>query len=87
MTRDRVGNSICLLVLVVAAVLGWYWIWGLMFLYWTVPSVISGQAFLLTSVERKKDPVLFWAVVVLWILFGLGMIVASLFPAHAPWLV
>ncbi len=68
------------IVLVVSAFLGWQWPWGLLFLYWTVPSVISGQAFLLGPVQRDKDPIFFWAIVLVWALFGALMIAADIFP-------
>ncbi len=87
MTTQRLINYIALPALLIAAVLSQYWIWGLLFLWWLVPSVISGQAALVTEVNRDEDPILFWAVVSLWALFGLMMIAASLFPIYAPWLV
>lgn len=87
MTKTRLTNYVALPVLVVAAVLGIYWIWGLMFLWWLVPSVMSGQAQLVFPVQADEDPILFWVVVVLWAVFGLMMIAASLFPAYAMWLV
>lgn len=87
MTKSRMINYIALPVLLVAAVLGLYWVWGLMFLWWLVPSLQSGRAHLITKVSRDEDPILFWAVILLWAAFGLMMIAASLFPAYAIWLV
>ncbi len=87
MTKARILNYLAFPVLLVAAFLGQYWVWGLLFLWWLVPSVISGQTALVTEVLRDEDPILFWAVVILWALFGLMMIAASLFPDYAPWLV
>ena len=87
MTRERLTNHIALPVLILAAVLGSYWVWGLMFLWWLVPAVMSGQAYLVFEVNRDEDPILFWAVVITWALFGAMMVAASLFPQYAPWLV
>jgi len=83
----RLLNYAALPVLLVATWLGLYWPWGLLFLWWLVPSVASGQAFLVDDINRKDDPILFWAVVTLWALFGAMMIAADLFPQYASWLV
>ncbi|WP_406644636.1 hypothetical protein QEZ52_12230 [Aliisedimentitalea scapharcae] len=87
MNRQRVLNYIAFPILGVSAVLGIYWIWGLLFLWWLVPAVLGGQTHFVFQVNRSKDPLLFWAVVILWALAGVMMIAASLFPQYAPWLV
>ncbi|WP_333696952.1 hypothetical protein [Phaeobacter italicus] len=87
MTKARLFNYLAFPVLLLAAVLGLYWVWGLLFLWWLAPSVISGQTALVFEVQRDEDPILFWAVVILWALLGLMMIAASLFPDYSPWLV
>lgn len=87
MTPFRLANYIAYPVLLVAALLGFYWVWGLLFLWWLVPTIRSGQAFLMFDITRAQDPLLFWAVVVLWAVFGLMMIAASLFPQYSTWLI
>lgn len=87
MTKTHLLNYIALPVLLGAAFFGLYWVWGLMFLWWLVPSVTTGQTMLVTEINRDADPIMFWAVVTLWALFGLMMIAANLFPAYAAWLV
>ncbi|WP_170763099.1 hypothetical protein [Ruegeria lacuscaerulensis] len=87
MTHARIINHIAFPLLVLAAILGIYWIWGLMFLWWVVPSVMAGKAYLVFEVSRDEDPILFWLVVGLWATFGCMMIVASLLPGYAAWLV
>lgn len=87
MNRQRIANYIAFPILLISAVLGIYWVWGLIFLWWLVPSVLSRQAMLIFEVTRDEDPILYWAVIVLWALFGLAMIAASIFPQYAAWLV
>lgn len=87
MNRERVLNYIALPVLMLAVVLSQYWVWGLMFLWWLVPSVMGGEVNLISGIRRDEDPILFWAVAVLWAGFGIMMIAASLFPRYAPLLV
>ncbi len=83
MSHARTANYIALPVLLVAAVLGYYWVWGLLFLWWTIPTILNGQAFLVFEINRDDDPVLFWAIVCLWALSGLMMLAANLFPQYA----
>ena len=80
-------NYVALPVLLIATWFGFYWPWGVLFLWWLVPSVMTGQAFLVDEINRKDAPILFWAVVVLWALFGAMMIAADLFPQYAAYLV
>ena len=87
MSTRRLINYMALPVLLVAAVLGLYWVWGLLFLWWLVPSIMTGQTALVFDISRDQDPILFWAVAILWAVFGLMMIAASLFPTYAIWLV
>lgn len=87
MTSLRMVNYAALPVLLAAAWLGWNWPWGLLFLWWAVPSILGGQAFLVGEIRRDTDPVLFWIVTALWALFGVLMIAADLFPVfYATWL-
>ncbi len=83
MSYARTANYIALPVLLAAAILGYYWVWGLLFLWWTIPTILNGQAFLVFEINRDDDPVLFWAIVCLWALSGLMMLAASLFPQYA----
>ncbi|WP_421703088.1 hypothetical protein [Aliiroseovarius sp.] len=87
MSRSRLINYLALPVLLAAAVTGLYWVWGLLFLWWLVPSIATGLAHFVFEVDRDQDPILFWIVVVMWAAFGLMLIAASLFPQYAPWLV
>lgn len=87
MNYTRLTNYIALPVLLVAAVLEIYWLWGLLFLWWAVPAIMTGQTALVFEISRETDPILFWAVTALWAVFGLMMIAASLFPAWSPLLV
>ncbi|MBT2132297.1 hypothetical protein [Aliiroseovarius lamellibrachiae] len=87
MSNTRVINYVALPILLIAAVMGLYWVWGLLFLWWLVPTIMTGQTALVFDVTRDEDPILFWIVAILWALFGLMMIAANLFPAYAIWLV
>ncbi|WP_420584807.1 hypothetical protein [Ruegeria sp.] len=83
MSAARSSNYIALPILLVATALGLYWVWGLLFVWWIVPTILNGQAFLIFEVNRDDDAFLYWAIVCLWALSGLMMIAASLFPQYA----
>ncbi|MGI9391569.1 MAG: hypothetical protein ACR2O1_16045 [Boseongicola sp.] len=80
MNDNRPLNYIAFAALIVATYLGWQWPWGLLFIYWAVPSYMTGEAHLLGPVARQQEPVLFWAIVTLWTLFGVIMVLADVAP-------
>ena len=87
MNPTRTANYIALPILLGALVLGLYWVWGLLFVWWVVPTIMNGQAFLVFEINRDEDPVLFWIITALWAVLGLMMIAASLLPQYSHLLV
>lgn len=70
-SRSRALRSIvALIVLWIGVVFDWYWIWGLLFLYWTVPAFFTGKVFLLDEIDQDENPFTFWSIVVSWILLS-----------------
>ena len=65
-------------VLLVATYMSWYWIWGCLFLYWALPGLRNGQAYLIEPVDRTRNPVLFWIITAMWAGFGLLTIITDL---------
>ncbi len=76
----RAANYTAFVLLMGWTALGYQFLWGLLFLYWTVPSFHSGHAFLLSDVTRDEDPILFWAVQFAWIVLGVLLVVSDFFP-------
>jgi hypothetical protein len=64
--------------LVIATVMGWLWVWGLLYLYWAVAGAMTGNAFVIEIIERDRNPVLFWVINTLWTIAGVGTIAADL---------
>ncbi|AXT29109.1 hypothetical protein D1823_20655 (plasmid) [Ruegeria sp. AD91A] len=81
MTRRRQLNYITFAALMVTTVLGYQSLWGLLFMFWTIPNFYSGHALLLTDVTRDEDPVLFWLIQLAWIALGLSMIAIDILPS------
>ena len=80
MTQARALNYVTFAVLMISTVLGYQFLWGLLFLYWTIPNFYSGHAFLLTDVTRDDDPVLFWLIQIAWVVLGLMLVALDFFP-------
>lgn len=84
--RSKWPTVVVLIVLVAATLFDWYWVWGVMFLYWAVLSVAVGQVFLVQTVRRDESAVLFWSVSGMWVILAVAVIVTDLFPGVATWL-
>ena len=80
MSHSRVLNYVTFLLLMLTTALGYQSLWGLMFIYWTIPNFYSGHAFLLSDVTREEDPILFWLVQIAWVLLGALLVVLDFFP-------
>lgn len=80
MTQTRLLNYATFAALMIATALGYQSLWGLLFLYWTIPNFYSGHAFLLSDVTRDDDPVLFWLIQIAWVVLGLMLVALDFFP-------
>ncbi len=59
-----------LILLTFATVQGWYWVWGLLFLFWGLGGIRSGATFVVEDVLRAENPALFWLISAMWVGFG-----------------
>jgi len=80
MKQARLLNYIAFAALMISTAFGFQSLWGLLFLYWTIPNFYSGHAFLLSEVTRDDDPILFWLIQIAWVVLGLVLIAADFFP-------
>jgi hypothetical protein len=71
---------IALPILIVAMFENIYWIWGLLYIYWGVQSLMSRQVYLLEPIDVDEDPVLYWLIITLWIGAGPLYVQTSFFP-------
>ena len=78
--NTRALNYITFVALMVSTAMGYQFLWGLLFLYWTIPNFHTGHAFLLSSVTREDDPILFWAVQIAWVVLGALLVFLDAFP-------
>lgn len=78
MADARLPTIIAIPILLIATYLQWYWVWGVLFVYWAVPAVLSGEAILVEPIARSSHPILFWMITAMWLGFGALTIVADL---------
>lgn len=64
-----------LAILWVAVVFEVNWVWGVLFIMWTVPALSSGETYLVEPITRRDRPVLFWLLVGTWIVLSVLLIV------------
>lgn len=77
---SHLSNIAALCALLFATYMNWSWPWGLLFIYWMVPSILHGEAHLINPISRSTNPALFWIVAGLWMILGVLMILVDVAP-------
>lgn len=80
MQKSKFRTVIGLILLYVAVLLDWQWVWGILFLVWVVPDIFSGITYFIEPVERKTHPFLYWFIIASWLWMSIYMIASSFFP-------
>jgi len=73
-------NILALIVIYIAVLMGWQWVWGVLFIMWTIPALYSREVTIIRPVARSTNPFLYWIIVCTWIGLSLYLIVADLVP-------
>ena len=71
---------VALAIVYVAVIMGWSWVWGLLFIMWTIPALYSGHTHLVEEINRDENPLLFWLIVGTWLILSVYMIFIDLLP-------
>ncbi len=71
---------LCLLALLISSIGGFYFVWGALFIFWAINSLIIGEVYLIEPISRNEDPILFWGISLMWLGFGLLYLVADILP-------
>lgn len=56
-----------LLVLYIAILKDWQWIWGVLFSIWVIDNLNSKSTYLIETIEKKDHPILYWTMISTWI--------------------
>ncbi|GAB5557939.1 MAG: hypothetical protein SchgKO_21520 [Schleiferiaceae bacterium] len=78
-TRTPWRSALALVLIVLAMWMNWDWIWAILLLLWAIPDITSGTTYLMEPVYKEKSPVLYWAILSVWILTAVYILLA-------PWL-
>ncbi|MGI9372821.1 MAG: hypothetical protein ACR2OJ_10020 [Hyphomicrobiales bacterium] len=70
---------LALALIYIAVLFEWNWVWGALFIFWTIPALYSGRTHLVEEVERKSNPVLFSLIIGTWLILSLYLILADIF--------
>lgn len=68
---------LALILIYLAVLLEWNWVWGVLFIFWTIPSLYSGEVHLVQSVTKKDHPVLYWLIILTWIVLSMILILTD----------
>ena len=68
---------LALILIYLAVLLEWNWVWGVLFIFWTIPSLYSGEVHLVQAVTKKDHPVLYWLIILTWIVLSMILILTD----------
>ena len=74
----KLPTLLALPVLLAATYFEHYYIWGFLFMFWSVLSVRAGDAFLVEPIAQDEYPILFWTITIMWFGFGLWYVIGDL---------
>ena len=60
-----------LVLMYIAVFMDWQWAWGILFLLWVIPDIFSGVTYFVEPIEKDKNPILYWIIIVSWVLMAL----------------
>ena len=55
----------------------WYWVWGIIFIMWTIQSVRTNETYLVEAITRADHPMVFWLIIATWLVVSVFMILAD----------
>lgn len=58
---------LAILFILTISILELNWAWGILFLIWVIPDIISGRTHLMEEVRRKDHPITYWSIIILWL--------------------
>jgi len=59
-----------LILIILATLMGWDWVWAVLFLFWAGSDLLAGETHLIEQVTRKQNPITYWLIVVTWIVLS-----------------
>jgi hypothetical protein len=69
---------LALIHIYIAVLLEWNWVWGALFVLWTLPAFYSGEVYLVQPIVKSREPILFWITVLTWLWLSAYLILIDL---------
>lgn len=67
-----------LILVWVATILNWQWIWGVVFLIWIIPDFYTGVTYFIEPISKKDNPLLYWLIMISWVALSI-LTIATIF--------
>jgi len=67
-----------LILIIISILMEWNWVWGAIFIMWAIPSFYSGKTYLVQEIDKNKDPILFWLILMMWVGLSAYLIIADI---------
>jgi len=78
-SRFKIRTFLLLIVVYLAIIFGWTWVWGVLFFIWVIPNLISGTTHVVEPIDRREHPIWYWLIVGSWLWMSAYIIIAHFF--------
>ncbi|APD07145.1 hypothetical protein UJ101_01629 [Flavobacteriaceae bacterium UJ101] len=58
---------VALILMYLIIFMQWEWAWGILFLIWVIPDLITGSTYFMEPIHKKENPILYWFIMITWI--------------------
>lgn len=67
-----------LVLIYAAAATNQNWMWGLLYLFWLIPDLLTGETHFIEHLQRDEQPALYWIVMATLLLLSLYVLIEPL---------
>ena len=78
MNKIKWRTILGLILVWVATILNWEWIWGVLFLIWIIPDFFTGVTYFIEPITKKDNPLLYWLIMISWVALSV-LTIATIF--------
>lgn len=67
MNKIKWRTILGLILIWIATILNWQWIWGVLFLIWIIPDFFTGVTYFIEPITKQDNPFLYWLIMISWV--------------------
>ncbi len=71
--------ALALIFIIIASIMNWNWVWGILFIFWAINDLILGETHLVERITRADNPPIYWLTIVAWFVLSAFMFVPEAF--------